>query len=179
MTILTLLPILVRACIDSGKSVACCVDPVPANNCSACLTTTDQRQAWASKCVWLSAASTTSPQRCQPSKWWDSSDSKPDKQAGIHSCETCGACAPPPPPVAPPPAPPPCTPETNPRAACWPGTWTSAPTTTPKTPGKSGLGIVDGPILGNGVMSSVQTIGKCGVRSHFNTKISTGRIANS
>jgi hypothetical protein len=163
---LALLLPLVQACMDGGSNVACCVDPVPANNCSACLVTTDQRAGWASPCVWLSATSSTSPQRCQPSKWWNSADSKPDKKAGIRACATCGGCgAPPPPPIAPPPPPPVCTPETTPRAACWPGTWTSAPTATPHGD-KSDATTVDGPIVGNGVMSSVQTIGKCGpVRS--------------
>eukprot|EP01043_Picozoa_sp_COSAG02_P026434 COSAG02_NODE_1522_length_12158_cov_23.675263_6_plen_210_part_00 len=155
-SLLVMLPLVAHGCIDGGKNVACCVDPVPANNCSACLKTTDQRAAWGSKCVWLSAVSTTSPQRCQPSKWWGSADSKPDKKAGIHVCTTCGACAPPPPPIVPAPPPPVCTPQTAPRAACWPGTWTSAPTHTPDT------AVVDGPIVGNGVMSSVQTIGTCG-----------------
>ena len=166
MALLAALGLLLRpaaGCVDGGKDVPCCVDAAPASNCSECIATTDGREGWGSPCVWLSATiPDIAPQRCQPAKGWSSPDSSKLKAAGIHACANCsgttsgGGCAPPPPK-------PPCT--ATPRAACWPGRWTTPPRSVgPK--GAHALGIVDAPLVGNGVVSAALSLGRCTADNH-------------
>jgi hypothetical protein len=146
-------PLAARGCLDGGKDVACCVDAAPSGSCATCLGTTDARAAWGSPCVWLSSTAVAGqPQRCQPSKWWSDPDAGPLKAKGVTRCVNCSAGCP----AAAAPAP--CT--ASPRAACWPGHWTAPPQSVgPK--GQHALGIVDAPLVGNGVVSAALALGRC------------------